>query len=153
MAEAPHFADGWARPATTRAWHATQLPYGEGPPEIAKARAEIARCRAIDPDNAETGYADFWLAPPIGDYIAKEAGARRMLATTPNASDAHALAAWHLINVGRCREALVHGRAAMALNPRDWTASIALSFSLWGVGSADGSGRGPGGAPAGLARR
>jgi hypothetical protein len=136
VAEAPHFADGWARLAAMRAWHATQLPYAERSEEVAKARIEIARCRAIDPDNPETGYADFWLAPPIGDYIAKEAGARRMLEATPNASDAHALAAFHLINVGRCREALVHGRIAMALNPRDWTASISLSFSLWGVGSA-----------------
>lgn len=137
VALAPDFADGWARLAAMRAWHALQLPYAERGPEIARAHAEIARCRALDPDNPETNYAAFWLAPAFGDYAAKAGCVRRMLAATPSASDAHALATGHYLFMGCGRLALHHARLAMALNPRDWAASLLHGTALFLVGDGE----------------
>lgn len=135
VALAPDFADGWARLAAMRAWHALQLPYSDRSAETARTRHEIERCRALDPDNPETNYAEFWLAPAFGDYAAKRASMLRMLAATPNASDAHALAAGHCMFTGQMRRSLQHARAAKALNPRDWAAGIIYASALFIGGS------------------
>jgi tetratricopeptide (TPR) repeat protein len=60
-----------------------------------------------------------------------------MLAAAPQSSDAHSLAAFHLLNVGRVAEALAHARAAKALDPRDWAVSIGYGISVWFAGDQD----------------
>lgn len=137
VALAPDFADGWARLATMRAWHALQLPYATRGSEIARAHGEIARCRALDPDNPETNYAAFWLSPAFGDYAFKVDCVRRMLAATPSDSDAHALATGHYLFMGCGRLALHHARLAMSLNPRDWAASLLHGTALFLVGDGE----------------
>jgi TolB-like protein/DNA-binding winged helix-turn-helix (wHTH) protein/cytochrome c-type biogenesis protein CcmH/NrfG len=134
VAEAPGFADGWAKLAAMRAWANLQLPFAQRASEADKARDAIARCRALDPTNPETGYAEFWLAAPFGDYVSREACVQKILANNPNGGDAHTLAAFHLVSVGRCREALVHARKAKALDPRDWSASMNYAMALWSCG-------------------
>lgn len=134
VAEAPGFADGWAKLAAMRAWANLQLPFAQRAIEADKARDAIARCRALDPTNPETGYAEFWLAPPFGDYVSREACVQKILANNPNGGDAHTLAAFHLVSVGRCREALVHARKAKELDPRDWSASMNYAMALWSCG-------------------
>jgi adenylate cyclase len=137
VAEAPSFADGWARLAFMRVWANLQLPFAQRATEAKKARDAIARCRALDPTNPETSHAEFYLAAPFGDYLSREACVRKILATNPNDCDAHSLAAFHLVSVGRCREALHHARQAKALDPRDWSANMSYGMALWGVGLVD----------------
>jgi TolB-like protein len=134
VAEAPGFADGWARLAVMRAWANLQRPFAQRADEAKKAREAIDRCRALDPTNPETGYAEFWLAAPFGEYCAKEALVQKMLTANPNDSDAHSLACVHFTSVGRARKALQHARKAKALNPRDWAASMNHAFALWWSG-------------------
>lgn len=129
---APKFFKAWAALATLRPLTAMLMPYAERRPIWAQAEAALARCRALDPDNAVVATGGWSLCNPFGAYLAQEGFARRMR----EIGHAHAqfILAYHLEGVGRTREAVDAARRSWELDPKNMTTGTIYTQILWRAG-------------------
>lgn len=132
---APDFADGWGRLATLRALLRLNLPYKERADITAQLRNDIARCYALDSNNREANYANYWLVPPYGDFLEQERVVRKALDVENPASDDLAMASFHSYNVGRWNKCHDFAVQARSFDPSSWAVSINYAISLWGIGN------------------
>lgn len=131
---APDFADGWGRLATLRAQLRMNLPYPDRAEITAQMRHDIARCYALDSENREANYANYWLTPPFNDFTEQERIICRALDQENPASDDLAIASFHYYNVGHFTKCHRLASCARALDPSSWAVSINYAISLWGIG-------------------
>jgi TolB-like protein len=128
---APEFADGWGRLATLRALHRMNTPYQDRAYITDQLRNDIAHCHALDPENPQANYANFWLKAPFGEFLEKERIVEKALSRTNLLSDDLAMSSFHYLNVGRLRQAHVNVLKARGFDPSSWAVSINYAVSLW----------------------
>jgi len=131
---APEFADGWASLASARHAISLFMPYTERRPIKALAEAALARCLALDLDNAEAAAVEWLLCDPFGDHLAQEKAAQRIREKGQNSASAQFALSYHLEVVGRNREAVEAARRARDLDPKHNRASFMHAQTLWQAG-------------------
>jgi TolB-like protein len=136
---APEFADGWGRLATLRALHRMNTPYQDRADITDQLRNDIARCHALDPENPQANYANFWLKAPFGEFLEKERIVEKALSRTNQLSDDLAMSSFHYLNVGRLRQAHVNVLKARGFDPSSWAVSINYAVSLWSTANPEAS--------------
>lgn len=134
---APVFADGWGRLAVLRALRRMSTPYHDRAAITQQLRHDIARCYALDRDNQQVNYANFWLTPPFGAFLEQERIVQKALAGASQLSDDLAMASFHCLNVGRMGQAYSYVLKARSFDPSSWAVSINYAISLWSSGSKD----------------
>ena len=132
---APEFADGWGRLATLRALHRMNTPYQDRTQITHQLRNDIARCHALDPDNPQANYANFWLLDPFGDFLEQERIVQRALNGQNQLSDDLCMASFHCLNTGQLRQAQSLVVKARSFDPSSWAVSINYAISLWQMGT------------------
>jgi TolB-like protein/Flp pilus assembly protein TadD len=107
--------------------------HGMLPPKDAfpKARAAADRALALD-DNLGEAHASLAFALDLffWDWSAAEIEHKRAIALNPNYATAHQWYAWHLIVMGKNREALVELRTAASLDPLSLSIGADLADAL-----------------------
>ncbi len=135
--QAPEFADGWGRLATLRAFMALNLPYKERATITSQSRHDMARSQALDPQNHETTYANYWTKAPFGAFLAQDKIIALAVSRENPSSDDLAIASFHCYETGQAKKAHHHSMRAHSFDPSSWAVSLTTGISLWGVGQGE----------------
>jgi len=131
---APSFADAWGALAFARHRVSTYLPYADRPTALARVKAALDRCIALDALNRFSVYVRYWMVEPFGAYLAQEEIVQEDLARWPNMGECRSVVALYLESVGRNREAVEMAQSARDLDPRSGFAQFETALSLWRAG-------------------
>jgi len=100
---APGFAEAWGRLAYWRAWARFYEPFAKRKASAAAIQRDAERALTLDPQNVDALTAQYFAAPPYGDFIRTDAIMERIRGN-PGRADGHGFVGWHARTVGRTRE-------------------------------------------------
>jgi TolB-like protein len=132
--EAPNFADAWGLLALMRSWLLMFLPFEERKPVARVIGEEVARCRALDADNAMGAAAEWGLVAPFGDFLTADKIMQRMAETGVRTPEVLGLLAHGTECLGRMREAADHALRLQELDRLNPMTDVARGQTLWRSG-------------------
>jgi TolB-like protein len=115
----PHFAEAWGRLAYLRAWLRVYLPFADRAASAGLVANEAARALALDPQNVDALFAQFFVIAPFGRFVEADAAVER-LARAPGLGAGGIYVGWYYRAIGRLRDSVQATERAFvldALNP------------------------------------
>jgi TolB-like protein len=113
------FAEAWGRLANLRSWLRVYQPFADRAASAGLVTKEAGCALALDPQNIDALFAQFFVTAPFGRFVEADMVAER-LARAPGLGVAEVYVGWHLRAVGRLRESAEATERAFrldALNP------------------------------------
>ncbi|MFN2101108.1 winged helix-turn-helix domain-containing protein [Altererythrobacter sp. MF3-039] len=135
--EAPGYAPAWGKLASSYALYRMVRPVEEWPRIMNNAREAIARARAIDADDLHAHSAEYQLVSPVGAYERRFEILAAMAGKASNTAVFNFFYSWHLILIGRMKDACGYAAHAAELDPDDLPYSTFAGSCLYYAGYLD----------------